>query len=307
MPHDDNVNNDKNASSSTLSASKSQGSRHSFFSVPASVKRIFDKVPLVTYAENKLPLRAPRVGSEHLLWIFTSEDGAETGRPSFNPSCLKWQTYLKICAVQFRTIPSNNHASPSGSLPFLMPKERYQSPSEAGTVIPANKLQKWVKENGQRPEESPDARLEAYLSLVDHSIRRAWLHSLYSTPNFERIVVPNYIHPISTSNLIQLATAYELQTAAETELRKFSAIVDVDKLYGDAEQAFEALESLLADGDWFFGTSRPSLFDAAVFSYTHLLLDEEVEHKWADRRLHSLTATRSRLVAHRNRILNMYY
>lgn len=45
----------------------------------------------------------------------------------------------------------------------------------------------------------------------------------------------------------------------------------------------------------------PSLFDAAVFAYTHLLLDESMQ--WQDRRLSEMVVQTPQLVKHRNRIL----
>lgn len=61
------------------------------FAIPPPVKRVFDKVPLVTYEANELPARAPRDRGENVLHVFTTEDDAQNGRPSFNPSCLRWQ------------------------------------------------------------------------------------------------------------------------------------------------------------------------------------------------------------------------
>lgn len=63
----------------------------SWFEIPPPVKRVFDKYPLVTYAANELPLRAPRSRDQHVLHIFTTEENAKEGKPSFNPACLKWQ------------------------------------------------------------------------------------------------------------------------------------------------------------------------------------------------------------------------
>jgi metaxin len=63
----------------------------SLFSIPPPLKRIFDKFPLVTYGPNELPLRAPRGREENVLHVFTSDEDAANGKPSFNPSCLKWQ------------------------------------------------------------------------------------------------------------------------------------------------------------------------------------------------------------------------
>ena len=68
----------------------------SFFSVPPPLKRIFDRYPLVTYAENELPVRATRRREGNVLYVFTTEEDARDGRPSFNPACLKWQVGQSI-------------------------------------------------------------------------------------------------------------------------------------------------------------------------------------------------------------------
>lgn len=64
----------------------------SLFVIPPSLKRVFDRFPLVCYADNELPLRAPSTkSSEPALYVFTTAEHARTGRPSFNPACLRWQ------------------------------------------------------------------------------------------------------------------------------------------------------------------------------------------------------------------------
>ena len=68
--------------------------RRSLFSIPPPLKRVFDKFPLITYGENGLPLRAPAWREEHTLYVFATDRGAKSGRPSFNPACLKWQVSL---------------------------------------------------------------------------------------------------------------------------------------------------------------------------------------------------------------------
>jgi metaxin len=62
-----------------------------FFAIPAPVKKVFDKVPFVTYAANELPQRAPRPSKKASLYVFSTEEDAARGNPSYNPSCLKWQ------------------------------------------------------------------------------------------------------------------------------------------------------------------------------------------------------------------------
>lgn len=61
------------------------------FSVPLPVKKLFDLVPLVTYPPNQLPQRSPKSSRIPSLYIFSTDHDAAAGRPSFNPSCLKWQ------------------------------------------------------------------------------------------------------------------------------------------------------------------------------------------------------------------------
>ena len=59
--------------------------------------------------------------------------------------------------------------------------------------------------------------------------------------------------------------------AASTAL---SLLVDEDAVYRAAVNAFEALATLLSESKtgWFFGADTPTIFDASVFSYTHLML-----------------------------------
>lgn len=70
--------------------------RASIFSLPPPVKRVFDQFPLREYEANDLPWRAPRAASAHKLHVFTTEQDAKHGRPSYNPSCLKWQVRMVI-------------------------------------------------------------------------------------------------------------------------------------------------------------------------------------------------------------------
>jgi len=61
------------------------------FAIPAPVKKLFDLVPITTYAPNPLPPRGPTSIKIPSLYVFTTESDAAAGRPSFNPTCLKWQ------------------------------------------------------------------------------------------------------------------------------------------------------------------------------------------------------------------------
>ncbi|KAF2466039.1 uncharacterized protein BDR25DRAFT_336613 [Lindgomyces ingoldianus] len=276
------------------------------FAVPAPIKRLFDKFPLLTYSANDLPLRAPRNRDRHVLHVFTTPRGAELGSPSYNPACLKWQAYLRFCNIDFVIASSNNHASPSGSLPFLLPS--LTDPSKPAQPVPSGKLQRWVMNNSASAREEPsDLRYEAYLSLLDHRIRRAWLYTIYLSSNSTTIAEPFYILPASNNPFVRLTVAYELRCAAEKELLKASAVIDSNLLYKEAEESFAALEMLLGSNNWFFGAKKPGLFDASVFAYTHLLMDENFGNGWVDSRLRGVLLQRKNLVTHRNRILTTYF
>ncbi|KAG0646177.1 Metaxin-1 [Hyphodiscus hymeniophilus] len=246
----------------------------SFFSIPAPVKTLFDQVPILTYPANHLPQRAPKPSRIPTLYVFAREGDAPAGRPSFNPSCLKWQTFLNIAGINHRLISSNNHASPAGRLPFLLPSAS-TSTSESIQPVWSNKFVRYAAEHGGRVYESPSMRYEAYQSLLDHRILNAWLELCFLTPqklynlyldpnNFSAVAYPLYISPVSSNPLVRASIAHQLRTAAETELLKHTSIIDTDDLYSEADKALEALSILLGEDPWFFGNEKPALFDASM-------------------------------------------
>ncbi len=133
------------------------------------------------------------------------------------------------------------------------------------------------------------------------------LHSIYISSNFTSIAEPLYILPASSNSFVRLTTARELRLAAEKELLKFSSVFDAETLYNQAEEAFTALDSLLGDDKWFFGAESPGLFDASVFAYTQLLLDDGLGKGWLDTRLRDTLMPRQRLIAHRDNIMKNYF
>lgn len=86
---------------------------------------------------------------------------------------------------------------------------------------------------------------------------------------------------------------------------KHASIIDIDDLYSEADKAFEALSSLLGEDTWFFGGDKPALFDASVFAYTQLLLDDSLG--WEEKKLSRALRRRDNLVQHRERLLAKYY
>ena len=284
---------------------QASSARAHWYSPPAPIRRAFEKFPLTTYATNTLPRRAPRDRRKNILHIFTTERVARQGGPSHNPACLKWQAYLKFAGIDFVTAPSNNHASPSGSLPFLLPGK--SNTTRPGTPVSALKIIKWTTaQTGQEEEEDVGRTYEAYTSLLDHRIRSAWLYHLYLDPeNFRAVAVPLYISTASSNMLVQFALSRQVQQAARDELVKYMSIIDGEELLDGANKAFEALSNLLGDDEFFFGHQQPGLFDASVFAYTHLLVSDQMA--WKNTGMKDDLAKYDNLVAHQHRLHADYF
>ena len=92
-------------SQAVLARRTNQGYHLSWLKLPAPVKRIFDKFPLVTYERNELPQARTGPIHKHTLYVFTSVEDVKRGNPSYNPTCLKWQ--VRISSV---TIPATKIA-----------------------------------------------------------------------------------------------------------------------------------------------------------------------------------------------------
>jgi metaxin len=125
------------------------------------------------------------------------------------------------------------------------------------------------------------------------------------SPNSASTAEPLYVLPASSNSFVRLSIAHDLRRAAEQELVKFSATINAESLYQEAADAFAALETLLGSDKWFFGASKPSLFDASVFAYTHLLLDDKMD--WTETRLRDSLSQHGSLVRHRDRIVQSYF
>jgi metaxin len=275
----------------------------SWWSLPPGIRRVFDRFPLVTISANDLPQRAPRHRNENVLYIFQSDDPKLRDAPSFNPSCLKWQAYLKFHGIPLRTRPSNNHASPTGALPFLLPAPK--DASRPSSPVPASRLARWVVSQGGK-EESFHMRQEAYNALIDHTIRSAWLYYLYlDQVNFRAVAWPLYVASASSSYPVRLSLAKQLQSAAREELLKTNTTIDPQDLYAQAEQAFQALSTLLADNQFFFGQTTPGLFDASLFAYSQIILDNNLN--FSNPTLKLALQQHENLVRHRDRLIRGFF
>lgn len=157
------------------------------------------------------------------------------------------------------------------------------------------------------------------------------LCNLYLDPAHSSLRRDLYINPATTTGIVREILSYQLESAAQNEVLKAGpgggggGGANLDEIFVEAEEAFEALATLLGADEWFFGADGPSLFDAAVFAYTHPLLDENMG--WRQQRLGECVRRagiggRGRgkaeggggggggtgnLVGHCERILEMYY
>ncbi|EAQ92358.1 hypothetical protein CHGG_00593 [Chaetomium globosum CBS 148.51] len=283
----------KSPFSTGMSSITSPASSWRKMQIPRPLQQLFDHFPLQTYEPNHLPERSQHLTSSDLptLYIFSTDADARLGLPSFNPGCLKWQTLLRLAKLDFRTLPSTNHASPTGSLPFLLPPRT--SPTTAPLPIPASNLLAYAQRSqpgtGDLDPDLPP-RSQAYLSLINLSLRSAWLYALYLDPSHAALLRQLYIRPASSSRGVQAALLYQLRRAAAEQIATTSAGggkivslapvasvegIDEEAVYRSAREALEALASLLSQSEtgWFFGRERPGVFDAALFSYTHLMME----------------------------------
>ncbi|ENH62506.1 hypothetical protein FOC1_g10012738 [Fusarium oxysporum f. sp. cubense race 1] len=157
-----------------------------WFVVPGPIRNLFNHFPLHVYSPEDLPVRSPAsVRQRPALYVFVADEDALTGKPSYNPSCLKWQTVLRIAGIDFDIVPSNNHASPSGALPFLLPPA-----SQVSKPLTGEKIHKYVREHAVHELPSiTSPRLEAYQALLTQNIRPAWA-SICSLPPTRQCLSP---------------------------------------------------------------------------------------------------------------------
>lgn len=275
----------------------------SWFSLPAPIRQIFDTFPLVTYDENELPQRVSTSRRQHQLHIFTLEGD----QLSPNPACLKWQAYLLAKRIPFSIVSANNHAAPTGALPFVLPGSKKREPQPQ--AISSSKIQRWAETQGAA-EEQLDIRLEAYLSLIDQNLRNAWLYYLYiQEQNFDSVARKLYVDTASSNPLVQTALAHQLQAAAKEQLLKTRPQIDEEEIYEAADAAFSSLATALAGNNFFTKSDSPGLFDVTLFSYTHLLLYLAGEKQdgqrpvWREGTLLQILEKYHELVEHRNRVL----
>lgn len=136
----------------------------------------------------------------------------------------------------------------------------------------------------------------------------AKLYQLYVVPSNSTLVDRLYVSACSSNPLVRLTIHRQLRRAAEAELSKSSqsTIISAADLMDEAGDALSALATLLGEDAWFFGASHATLFDASVFAYTHLLLDDQ-KLQWEENRLGKLVKEHENLLQHRERICQRYF
>ncbi|KEY68938.1 hypothetical protein S7711_04604 [Stachybotrys chartarum IBT 7711] len=273
-----------------------------WFAVPAPVRELFKVFPLHILPAAALPQRSPDCSRPRLHVFARGDDDARAGRPSFNPACLKWQTLLRVARVDVDLVPSNNHASPSGALPFLLPARRDDAaaPARGPACLTGNKLLQYAREHApHKIREDEPVRLEAYQALLAQHIRPAWLYTLYLAPANDPLLTSLYL---PSSLLLRLPLRHTLHAAATEEILKATRRQHLApaQLYTDAAAALGSLSTLLGDDEWFFAGDAPGVFDAEVFAYTYLILDESLD--WRDRALAYCLLRFDNLVQHRSRL-----
>ena len=180
--------------------------------------------------------------------------------------------------------------------------------------MPSNRVQEWAIKQGVGSSKpgADSMRCEVYMSLLDHRIRNAWLHTLYLSPqNFNAVARPLYTNSSTSSSLVRYSLSKSLQTAALAAIVQTSTspIIDVEALYRESDKAFSALSDFLGDQDWFLGEEGPGMLDAALFAYTYLLLDEAMGWREEEERLgKGLREGRwNNLVRHKDRVYAQCY
>ncbi|KAK4166628.1 hypothetical protein QBC43DRAFT_313037 [Cladorrhinum sp. PSN259] len=247
--------------------------------IPKPIQQLFNQFPLLTYPANDLPARTQALTHSTLptLYIFTTDEDAASGLPSFNPTCLKYQTLLRLTQTPHRTQPSTNHASPTGSLPFLIQPQ-------TSKPIASSQLITYISQNSPANTQIPlpSQKEEIYTTLLT-PLRNAFLYTLYLDTKYTRLLDRLYINPSSSSTLVRKTLRYQLRSAAAASILQSKnsnpeagkESIDEEAIYAEAKEALECLAGELLSREqegWFFGSEQAGEFDAGLFGYLHLML-----------------------------------
>ncbi|ORX81712.1 hypothetical protein K493DRAFT_320601 [Basidiobolus meristosporus CBS 931.73] len=174
---------------------------------------------------------------------------------SFDPECLKWQTFLNISAVDYDVVYSNEPSqSPDEQLPYLVTVEKQ--------CLTGEKILKYVK--GQGLEKS-EAEGEELTNIKVATLFYFWCEaSNYSEQTADKYTKP-YIWPLD--KLI----GHQMRSKVIDFLLSKKPVLLKEEIYNEASQALQALSSRLGEAKYFSGESAGYL-DAVVFAYLHTIL-----------------------------------
>ncbi|UNI20761.1 hypothetical protein JDV02_006820 [Purpureocillium takamizusanense] len=259
-------------------AASTSEQRRGLFAVPGPIRQLFKLFPLRVYPAEALPARAPdQIRERPRLYIFCERDKDGVTFSDYNPSCLKWNTFLRIAGVDVELVSSNNHASPSGALPFLLPASSDPRPD---VPLTGSKIERYALDHGENVmHDTSSPRFDAYLSLLSQKIRPAWLYQVYVDPRNHHLLSRWYL---PSNPILRASTLHTLRGAAISEILKTTRrpLIDEDQLFADARTAFQTLDRLLGQDKFFFGSETPGMFDAEVYAYTQPIINYSLV--WGD-------------------------
>jgi len=180
-----------------------------------------------------------------------------------------------------------------------------------------------LKEKHAKETQDLSIQYQLHASLLSQPIRLAYLHALYLDEEaFKTVTAPLYIDPNSSHILVRASLGPSLRAAALDQLLasrstfNSTSSIDLEGLYKDAEDAFEALSNLLGEKDWYSQTEnstkeeqQPGLLDASVFAYTHVVLRlfASLSVGSPGERLRTSITRCSNILEHHDRIARQYF
>ncbi|KAK9350702.1 hypothetical protein V1505DRAFT_361499 [Lipomyces doorenjongii] len=289
-----------------------------YMKVPSLIKTVFDKFPLIKYAEAPLPSACIfPTPSEKLGTVFVQAITDDL----IYPQSIRLLTILKLAGVfdKFTTIPSSPHAAPkSGSVPYIFLPSRPKVDSDLlpRTIYPESKaFYRWLASIAPSFPAFDPAQQNPLLSLVDVRLRDAWVLTLYLYPlNYSSIFVPRLSHGYSqsdrTKSILPQILAYTTSHDAQKLLRRSTGVPRITEttqksIIANAEEALDALANILAvSGTFYLNGGKPGVLDAAVYGYLWPILSLDFKNMKGDGQaeLKRMVTERKALVELVNRI-----
>lgn len=175
------------------------------------------------------------------------------------------QVYLHFQSIPFHAVSSSPSASPTNTLPMLLPPNTKPNPTVPITPD-ADRLWRYIDslaETDSRASAPPGKRagldspeVQAVLDMLDLRLWDVW--ALLVLPPPARFLSAE-LHPSPTAQ--RLINLYARSP---------------DEIFSEAETCLDSLQTLLEAGGrstgWFFGAEAPGPVDAAVWAYLDVLV-----------------------------------